>query len=356
LQRQARKIAEEVGDAEGIVRTYVNLNHALAGAGHEQDALEDAREGYRRACQLGLEHSVGSAVGGNLAWSLLSTGRWEDCERLTEELLAVDTWTAFGIHACRGLLLTRRGSFAAARDHLELSMQLSPPASRDAAWPGLAELAICEGRDNQAQQVLAQWRRWWREIDPHQSFPQLSLPWYGLILRLEADRAARPTVRRSPRDTAKTGSWAASIAAELDQLAASHTPQVHAPHAICDLLVAQAELSRLQGPSSPARWEAAATGWNKLEHRFEAAYARFRLAEALLATGGSHKHADAAVRSAHHTAVALGAAPLRREIELLAQRGRLRLEGPVSLTAASTAQFSPAAHSAVRNRRPRPSR
>jgi class 3 adenylate cyclase/tetratricopeptide (TPR) repeat protein len=351
LQRQARQIAEEVGDAEGIVRTYVNLNHALSGAGHELDALEDARKGYQRARQLGLEHSVGSAVAGNLAWSLLSTGRWEDCERLTEELIATATWTAFAIHACRGLLLTRRGNFVTARDHLEQSMRLSPPASRDAAWPGLAELAIWEGRDNQAQQVLSHWRRWWTEIDPNQSFPQLSLPWYGLILRLEADRAARPTVRRSPSDTAKARSRAASVAAELDRLAASHTPQVRSPHAICDLLVAQAELSRLQGPSSPARWQAAATAWNKLEHRFEAAYARFRLAEALLAIGGSHRQAQAAVRSAHDSAVALGAAPLRREIELLAQRGRLHLKGLVGLTAASTAQSPPVARPGARTGR-----
>jgi hypothetical protein len=343
-----------VGDAEGIVRTYVNLNHALSGAGHELDALEDAREGYRRACQLGLERSVGSAVAGNLAWSLLSTGRWTDCERLTEELLAAATWTAFGIHACRGLLLTRRGSFAAARDHLELSMRLSPPASRDAAWPGLAELAIWAGRDNEAQRVLAQWRRWWRKVDPDQIFPQLSLPWYGLILRLEADRAARPAARRSPRDTAKARSRAASVAAELDRLLASPTPQVRTPHAIGDLLVAQAELSRLQGPSSPERWQAAATAMDGLDYRFEAAYARFRLAEALLAIGGSHKQAQAAGRFAHHTAVALGAAPLRREVELLAQRGRLRLEGPVSLTAVPIAQSSPAARSPMRNRRPRP--
>jgi DNA-binding CsgD family transcriptional regulator len=40
--------------------------------------------------------------------------------------------------------------------------------------------------------------------------------------------------------------------------------------------------------------------------------------------------------------VALGAAPLRREIELLAQRGRLRLEEPVNTTAAPKAPSSPA--------------
>jgi DNA-binding CsgD family transcriptional regulator len=49
------------------------------------------------------------------------------------------------------------------------------------------------------------------------------------------------------------------------------------------------------------------------------------------------------LRPAHQTAVILGAAPLRREIELLAQRGRLRLEEPVDTTASPEAPPSPAA-------------
>ena len=54
LHRQARRIAEEVGDAEGIVRTYINLSHVLEVAGQIHDAIDDAREGYQRAHQLGL--------------------------------------------------------------------------------------------------------------------------------------------------------------------------------------------------------------------------------------------------------------------------------------------------------------
>jgi hypothetical protein len=48
------------------------------------------------------------------------------------------------------------------------------------------------------------------------------------------------------------------------------------------------------------------------------------------------------LRSAHQTAVALGATPLRREIELLAQRGRLRLEDHAD-TAQAPAMPSPMA-------------
>ena len=49
------------------------------------------------------------------------------------------------------------------------------------------------------------------------------------------------------------------------------------------------------------------------------------------------------LRAAHQTTVALGAGPLRREIELLAGRGRLRLEEPAAAAAAPAASPSPAA-------------
>jgi DNA-binding CsgD family transcriptional regulator/tetratricopeptide (TPR) repeat protein len=343
LQREARRIAEEVGDAEGIMRTYVNLNHVLGMAGRGRDALEDAREGYLRACQFGLERGVGSAVAGNLAVSLLDTGRWDECARFTAEALVPDSAFAFGLHAWRGLLLTRRGDFAAAREQLKWAMRLSPPASRDAAWYGLAELAIWEGRDNDAQGVLAEWQHWCAEVDPEGVLPQLSLPRYGLALRLEADRVEQAAARRSPEDVAEIQSRTASVAAELDRLAAVQTPQVRSPHAACELLLAQAELSRLEGRSDPQRWRAAVAAREQLEHRFDAAYGRFRLAEALLASGAPRRQVESALRPAHDTAVALSAAPLRREIELLAQRGRLRLEEPIDAAAEPKAPPSPAA-------------
>jgi hypothetical protein len=87
------------------------------------------------------------------------------------------------------------------------------------------------------------------------------------------------------------------------------------------LLLAKAELSRLEGSSSPERWQAATAAWNRLERPFDAAYAGYRQAEALLAGGGSRTQAETALRAAHQTTVTLGAGPLRREIELLAQQG-----------------------------------
>ena len=55
------------------------------------------------------------------------------------------------------------------------------------------------------------------------------------------------------------------------------------------------------------------------------AYCRWREAEALVAAGASRAAAGEPLRAAHAVATRLGAAPLVRELELLAQRGRLDL-------------------------------
>jgi DNA-binding CsgD family transcriptional regulator len=88
------------------------------------------------------------------------------------------------------------------------------------------------------------------------------------------------------------------------------------------------ERSRLEGRSDPAQWQAAATAWLALGRLYPAAYAHWRQAEALLASKAPRAQAEETLRAAHAVAVRLGAAPLRRELELLAQRGRLRLEAP----------------------------
>jgi DNA-binding NarL/FixJ family response regulator len=103
----------------------------------------------------------------------------------------------------------------------------------------------------------------------------------------------------------------------------------------------QAELSRLEGASDPQRWHAAQDAWQQLERPFQAAYARFRHAESLLATGAPRSQAEKALSPAHQVATTLGAPPVRREVELLAARGRLRLTEPGGAPEAPTPPPSP---------------
>jgi DNA-binding CsgD family transcriptional regulator/tetratricopeptide (TPR) repeat protein len=343
LGLEARRIAEEVGDAETVMSTYVIVDSSLGLLGRERDALDDAQQGYQHARELGLEHAMGSYVAVNVVNSLLDLGRWAECEQLARELLAGDTWDAFGRHRALGLLLTRRGEFAEARDHLQLARRLSPSFFGGSTWWGPVELALWEGRHDEAGAAVAEGLRWCAERDPDGTLLQRTSRWYALALRLEADRAERAAARRAPEEVAAARRRAAPVLATLDRLAAAPTPQAGYPWVTGQLLLARAEQSRLEGRSDPERWQAAAAAWERQEHPFEAAYARFREAEALLAGGGSRPHAEQAIRRAHGTAVTLGAEPLRREIELLAQRGRLRLQEEIDMMAAPEVPSSPAA-------------
>jgi DNA-binding CsgD family transcriptional regulator/tetratricopeptide (TPR) repeat protein len=342
LGLEARRIAEEVGDAETVMSTYVVLYSALGLLGREREALADAQQGYQRARELGLERAMGSYVAVNVANSLLSLGRWAECEQLARELLVGDSWDGFGRHRALGLLLARRGEFAEAHEHLQLARRLSPSFFGGLRWWGPAELALWEGRHDVAGAAVAEGLRWCAERDPDGTLLYRTSRWYALALRLEADRAEQATARRAPEEVAAARRRAAPVLATLDRLAATPTPQVRYPWVSGQLLLARAEQSRLEGRSDPERWRAAAAAWERLEHPFEVAYARFREAEALLADRAPRQRAETALRSAHQTTVALGAEPLRREVELLAQRGRLQLNKRAD-TVAPEASPSPAA-------------
>jgi DNA-binding NarL/FixJ family response regulator len=87
------------------------------------------------------------------------------------------------------------------------------------------------------------------------------------------------------------------------------------------------------GPSrpactAPAAWATAAARWEALGRPYPAACARFREAEALLASRAPRARVEEAVQAVHEVASRSGAAPLRSELELLARRGRLRLQAP----------------------------
>jgi DNA-binding CsgD family transcriptional regulator/tetratricopeptide (TPR) repeat protein len=340
---EARRLAQAVGDIETQIGTYMVVGVGLTLAGRERDAVEDAQQGYHHACEFGLERALGSYVAVNLAQGFLDTGRWAQCERLTRELLAGDSWDASGLHEVLGILLTRRGEFGAAREQLNLALQASPPVFRAMALRGPAELALWEGRHDEAAAAVAEGLRWLVERDPDGTRAHYRSLWYPLALRLEADQAEQAAARRMAEEVAEARQRAAPVLAALDLLAAAPTPQARYLPVAGHLRLAQAERSRLEGRSDPDRWHSATVAWERLECPFDAAYARFRETEALLAGGASRQQAETVLRAAHQTTVALGAGPLRREIELLAQRGRLHLEEPMDTAASTEASPSPAA-------------
>ena len=110
------------------------------------------------------------------------------------------------------------------------------------------------------------------------------------------------------------------------------------------LQTVEAEWTRVARPSDPDRWAEAAGAWDELGCPWPAAYARWRLAEALLERGAPREEAVVPLRRAWATARGLGARPLLAEVELLARRARIALAPePAAASAAETAAAQPAA-------------
>ena len=94
--------------------------------------------------------------------------------------------------------------------------------------------------------------------------------------------------------------------------------------------------------SDPVAWGSAADAWDRIARPFEAAYARYRRAEALLAEGRRRGEATDDLRRAAVVAAGLGAAPLLREIETLATRSRIGLDDRAASPGAAMGSGSPA--------------
>jgi DNA-binding CsgD family transcriptional regulator len=181
------------------------------------------------------------------------------------------------------------------------------------------------------------------QLNPREELPPTeAAQTYALGLRVEADCAELARAARSVAGVQRARQRAEPLIATLRALIgpAADPGDAWAP---CSAVLGEAEWSRLEGRPDPQSWQRAAESWERLETPYATAYARFRQAEALLAARAPRAQIQPVLRDAYQGAVRLRAAPLRREIELLAGRGRLHLEEPAMPAPASQAPASPGA-------------
>ena len=161
-------------------------------------------------------------------------------------------------------------------------------------------------------------------------------------------RPPRSASGSAPRDCAHRRSWRPSPAPAGTPTACatgstghgscspSHAgppprPSAVTPNAAGWLALAEAEHERARGDARPDSGPPPPAPGSGLERPPLAAYCRWRQAEALVAAG-AHAAPRRACRcgQAHAVAARIGAAPLLRELELLAERARLDLAEPAA--------------------------
>jgi DNA-binding CsgD family transcriptional regulator/tetratricopeptide (TPR) repeat protein len=322
---ESRRLAAELGAAKDEARACVNLSDILEDLGRLEEAVEVATGGMEVAGAAGLRRTFGAFLASNAASSLYNLGRWDESARLTDAYLELgddEDLNTVTLRQSRAVLDAGRGDFAAALAHLRAARRLSSDMFIAVQYSPVqsaveAEVAAWRGRLEEAAAAVA------GGLATLQG-PLVDLRACMLLalgLRVEADRVALAAARHD----LDTVTDARLVAAELLRWAGSTLGGSEVAWKRALLATCEAEWARVQGQDDPEGRLAAVAAWETSGHPYPLAVARWRAAEALLSRRGDRAQAADLLRQAHGTAVALGARPLRGEVERLARLGRVDL-------------------------------
>lgn len=328
LVRDALVIADEVHDIDDIGRGYACLSSVLDVVDRVEEGLAAAKEGVERMRELGLSASYGAFIQMNVVDALISLGRWQEALELTEaaEPISRGNGRIFAnLQLAR--LYTLRGSFDAAERALDHAASRLAGAS-EAQFSGplsvtRMDLALWL-RDTEAARAVADvFMPTLEETDDRGALSSF----YSTALRVEADCAERARAARDDTAVAQALSRAEVFGSRLDRLDDKTLAPALRTHIRIGILIGRAEATRIAGDPDPVAWSAAVAAADARPATVEAAYARFRQAEAILVGRGSREQAAMLLARARDLTPAVDGAPLRVAIDGLAARARLSLGG-----------------------------
>ena len=325
--QEARRLAAQLGAANDEARACVNLSDLLNDLGRLEEAVTVAMEGIEVARAAGLRRTFGAFLAGNGAAALYNQGRWDETARLTADFLELgdeEDLNTVTLRQSMSALDAGRGDFESALGHVRAARRLAGDEFIAVQYPPVlaaaeAEAAAWQGRLEDAAAAVADGLAALRG-------PLVDLRACMLLaigLRVEGDRAVLAAARHD-HDTLAD---ARLVADELIQWARGTFSGSRVAWRTALLATCEASWARVQGEPDPDRWLAAVAAWERSGHPYPLAMARWRAAEALLTSRGDRNLAGELLRRGHAAAVALGAEPLRGELERLARLGRVEL-GP----------------------------
>jgi DNA-binding CsgD family transcriptional regulator len=315
-------LAREAGDDYETARGMLNLTEALRQHARLVDALGLAREATDFVRRSALGAYFAASAEARLTEVLYEVGDWDEALQLVRAFgttFPSDSPRADEVHV---LVLVDRGLFDEARARLHSPATRGPTAAREyvAYTQGAAKLALWEDRLDDARAILADALS--SPFGEHCLYP--SLTW--LAAWVEADAAERGG-GTEPRDPSAFDPTVLAWRDRDRRLLEHGEPNGNRLpiDAALYLELTDGEISRMSGRSDPTVWHRAAESLAEHGYVHRSAYARFRLAEALIVTTQDRLRAVNPLRDAHQTALRLGAQPLLGLIERLAGRARIGL-------------------------------
>ncbi len=345
LLSEARRLATEAGDVDAIFRTYANETTILDLLGERERAIEVALTGIEAMRGLGMEATYGNFLRGNAADTLFALGRWDEARRLSETALE---WSPAGVSfliAAINLAIVEVESTAgeaAGRLLGRLLLELETVADSQYAVPvyqAAASYALWREDPLDASRAA---ERGWARVRGTEDWA-LAARMAATALEVEAELGVAARQRRDLAGLAAARERSGQILTEAEAMVeGSRVPSSLGSRREADLWLATARAyrARLEARDDPSVWDALARAWQGVGRQYEAARARWRQAEAILAPGGDARPLRSDVRplrraartpltEAAELAAELGARPLLRAIRALAERALLRLpEGP----------------------------
>jgi DNA-binding CsgD family transcriptional regulator/tetratricopeptide (TPR) repeat protein len=331
ISREALERNRTGGDAYDVGRAYANFGSVLLTCGHLEEAYEIARSGEAWSRSVGAHGQYGHFLLGNALEAAVELGRWEDAHSIVNELLAVDLVgvNRMGITAVAGAFLVRSGRSADADRMLDEGRMLIQPI-RDAQFTGpihvgLVERALTDGDAAGAAATASDGLARLAQTDDH--FYALDLA--AMSARAHADLAGQARARRDEGAATSALGGARHAMAYLERVRDERPgTDLFGGRAASTLALAMAECQRAAGSADPDAWLAAVGATDRSRVAWSRAYARFRLAEAMLEARAPRRDSESALSDARAAADRLGARALRDWVDGLARRARVRIPEP----------------------------
>ena len=330
----AIRIARELDQGDDLAIALNYRGNVLLMLGRAEAALASLEERLEEVRRAGLALSYGLWLEETILDCELRLGRWEQArarlERLARGGVIADEDRLLLI-GYRLVLDARQGRFEAAHDlerqALELIDRNVAPSSIAVVACGRAELALLRSDAHLAPGVVAAARE---AVGNGGMLQWPELLTYGI--RAHADLALRARALGLGDEIATSRTAAVELIGSVEREGTLRWYQFEDPvdmHAPPELQAQQAlgdaELSRLDSEPRPALWRPVVAAWDDLGYPYFAAYARWRLVEAILARGGDRREAAALLGQARRALADLAALPLLNEVDALARRARLTL-------------------------------
>jgi DNA-binding CsgD family transcriptional regulator/tetratricopeptide (TPR) repeat protein len=334
--RGSLRIAEDLSEPDDLALASIDLSYVLVVFGRYDEAAEVCRSGLAALHRFGGAGLKGDFLRANAADALMRGGGWDEAEQLVADSPAQPRGMLdFPIVQVRARLAIGRGDLATAGHLVEVLRRLLDEHEAPDAWR--RELAETEVE-------LALWRQ---APDDAARLSQAALaaladgdegrfagPLVWLRARALADVAEQAAARRDDRELARVRRLGEELAAQRDGSArdadrpedvALAAPDADRPEDVALAATVDAELRRLAGADAAPAWRAAVRLWARLAPGLPLAYARWREAEALVATRGSFELTVRSVRAAAAAASTLRARSLLAEVTQLARVARVDL-------------------------------